>query len=112
MSSRPWITKSGALPPVHHSSRGTRWLVAKCAMCTGGQHSTDARMLGSEAGDNQRAPSATHSGPVSLVGGASRNAEPKGVEGPIKPPAATRMTRLTIAGWSAAKQRAILLPKA
>jgi len=31
-SSRPWITRSGALPPVHHSSRGTPWLVAKCAM--------------------------------------------------------------------------------
>ena len=69
----------------------------------------DARIGG---GDSQRAPSATHSGPVSLVGGASRNEEPNGVEGPIKPPAATRMTPRTIAGWLAAKQRAMRLPKA
>ena len=68
-------------------------------------------MLGSEAGDNHRAPSATHSGPVSLVWGASRNAEPNGVEGPIKPPAATRMALRTISGWSAAKQRAMAISK-
>ena len=49
-------------------------------------------MLGSEAGDSQRAPSATHSGPVSLVGGASRNEEPNGIDGPINPPAATTDT--------------------
>jgi hypothetical protein len=112
MSSRPWIAKSGALPPVHHSSRCTRPLVAKCAIWTCGQHSTDARMFGSEAGDNHRAPSATHSGPISLVGGASRNIEPNGIGEPIKPPAAIRMTLRTIAGRSAAKQRAIRLPKA
>jgi hypothetical protein len=50
--------------------------------------------------------------PHHLVGGASRNIEPNGVGGPIKPPAATRMTLRTIAGWSAAKQRTIRLPKA
>ena len=112
MSSRPWITNIGALPPVHHSFCCTRRLVAKCAIWTCGQHSTDARIFGSEAGDNHRAPRATHSGPISLVGGASRNAEPNGVGGPIMPPAAARMTLRTIAGRSAAKQRAIRLPKA
>ena len=45
------------MPALHQYSRGTFRLVARCAIRTAGQHSTCSSILGSDAGESQRAPS-------------------------------------------------------
>src|SRR5712671_1041967 len=70
-------------------------------------------LAGRDAGDSQRAPSTvTQSLPLILASVALRNGLPSGVEGPMRPPAASRATLRTTEGRSAAKQRATRLPKA
>ena len=70
-------------------------------------------IFGSDAGDSQRAPSTvTRSLPFILTSVALRKCVPSGVEGAMRPPAASRVTLRTSDGRSAAKQRATRLPKA
>src|SRR6201999_2579441 len=60
-------------------SSATPRLVARCARCTAGQHSTCASIFGSDAGDSQRAPSTvTQSLPFILTSAALRKTAPNG----------------------------------
>src|SRR5262249_19610109 len=112
-SSSPWIARRGASPPLHHCSRGTFRLVARCAIKIAGQHSTRSSIFGSDAGESQRAPrTVTQSLPFILDCFALRKAVPTGVGGPIRQPPATRVTLGTNGGCSTARHRAIRLPKA
>src|SRR5882672_7386184 len=100
----PLDHEKGAVPAPHHSSSATPRLVARCATCTAGQHSTCASTFGSDAGDSQRAPSTvTQSLPFILTSLALRKFVPGGVEGTMRPPAASRVTLRTSEGRSTAK---------
>src|SRR5262245_4923382 len=112
-SSSPWITRRGAVPAPHQSSSAIPRLVARWARCTAGQHSTCASIFGSDAGDSQRAPrTVTQSLPFILTSVALRKDVPSGVAGPMRPPAASKVTLRTNEGRSTARQRATRLPKA
>src|SRR5215471_6996811 len=98
-SSSPWIARRGASPPLHHCSRGTFRLVARCAIKIAGQHSTRSSIFGSDAGESQRTPrTVTQSLPFILDCFALRKGAPTGVAGPIRPPAASRVTLRTNGG--------------
>src|SRR5215467_11490041 len=95
----PLDHEKGAVPALHQYSRGTFRLVARCAIWTRGQHSTCSSTLGSDAGESQRAPSVvTQSLPFIFSRVALRKDVPGGVEGAMRPPAASSVTLRTSDG--------------
>src|ERR1700742_4236127 len=89
---KPLHHEKGAVPAPHQSSSAIPRLVARWARCTAGQHSTCARVFGSDDGDSQRAPSTvTQSLLFILTPVALRKVRPSGVEGPMTPPAASKV---------------------
>src|SRR5215469_10391249 len=92
-------SREGGVPALHQYSRGTFRLVARCATWIAGQHSTCSSILGSDAGESQRAPSTvTQSLPFILTCVALRKDVPSGVEGTMRPPAASSVTLRTSDG--------------